>query len=273
MKQLTREEQLAARREAYRAMSPERYAERRKKENEHARMKRNTESPEEREKRLAPMRERARLLRQAETPEQREKRLAYFKKHKPKYVAANKHKLREAARAYYEANKERIIACGKEYRKKTRAAAAARERRKRKENPVSAIASRLRCRLRSAVKCCGAAKAESTFSLVGCTPAELVSWIERQFETGMNWENRHLWHIDHIIPCNAFDLSDPSQQAVAFHFSNLRPLWAIDNIRKKDRIPVPQKKFFWTLKDVSAARAKLGGLAAMHVAGPRMGAA
>lgn len=54
----------------------------------------------------------------------------------------------------------------------------------------------------------------------------------------MNWGNHGLegWHIDHIIPCNAFDLSDESQQKKCFHFSNLQPLWAFENLSKGDRI-------------------------------------
>lgn len=52
----------------------------------------------------------------------------------------------------------------------------------------------------------------------------------------MTWENWSLngWHIDHIRPVSSFDLSDHAQVKECFHYSNLQPLWAIDNLKKSD---------------------------------------
>ena len=75
-------------------------------------------------------------------------------------------------------------------------------------------------------------KAEHSLDLIGCTPVELKAYIESKFLPGMSWENRRQWHIDHITPCAAFDLVDPEQQRLCFHFTNLQPLWAIDNLSK-----------------------------------------
>jgi len=33
-------------------------------------------------------------------------------------------------------------------------------------------------------------------------------------------------------PCASFDLADPEEQKKCFHWTNLQPLWALDNIRK-----------------------------------------
>ena len=52
----------------------------------------------------------------------------------------------------------------------------------------------------------------------------------------MSWENYGKWHIDHIIPCNIFDLTIPSQQEECFNWKNLQPLWAADNLRKGSKI-------------------------------------
>jgi len=51
---------------------------------------------------------------------------------------------------------------------------------------------------------------------------------------GMSWENRSEWHVDHRIPCNAFDLSDPEQQRLCFWYRNLQPLWGFDNLSKSN---------------------------------------
>ena len=78
----------------------------------------------------------------------------------------------------------------------------------------------------------------STFELIGCTIAELKTYLEKQFEIDMHWKNHSIkgWHIDHIKPCASFDLTDPEQQKACFHFSNLQPLWAKDNYSKGSKI-------------------------------------
>jgi hypothetical protein len=81
-------------------------------------------------------------------------------------------------------------------------------------------------------------KAHKTNALIGCTVEELMQHLERQFLPGMTWDNHghHGWHIDHIRPCASFDLTDPEQQRQCFHYSNLQPLWAIDNIKKGAKV-------------------------------------
>ena len=76
----------------------------------------------------------------------------------------------------------------------------------------------------------------SAKELLGCSKEELIEHLESQFSEGMTWENWSLngWHIDHIRPVSSFDLSDPAQAKECFHYSNLQPLWAIDNLKKSD---------------------------------------
>lgn len=53
----------------------------------------------------------------------------------------------------------------------------------------------------------------------------------------MNWENYgyYGWHVDHIQPCNTFDLTKPEELKQAFNYKNLRPLWWNENLsRPKD---------------------------------------
>ncbi len=90
----------------------------------------------------------------------------------------------------------------------------------------------LRHRVRQALR--GLAKCSSTQKLTGCTIKELMAHLEAQFTDGMTWDNygEGGWAVDHIRPCASFDLTDPEQQRQCFHYSNLQPLWAADNIRK-----------------------------------------
>lgn len=66
----------------------------------------------------------------------------------------------------------------------------------------------------------------------GCTQGQLKAHIESLFVEGMSWDNYGEWHIDHIKPCAAFDLSNELEFNKCFHYSNLQPLWAFDNISK-----------------------------------------
>lgn len=75
-------------------------------------------------------------------------------------------------------------------------------------------------------------KAMPTMQLVGCSMAKLRRHIEAQFSDGMTWANMGKWHIDHIVPCSAFDLSKPENQQRCFNYKNLRPMWGSANIRK-----------------------------------------
>ena len=104
-----------------------------------------------------------------------------------------------------------------------------------RKDPQQQLLNSLRSRLSGLVK--KGKKAASTMELAGCTVAQLRQHLEAQFTDGMSWENygKHGWHVDHIRPCASFDLADPEQQRQCFHYSNLQPLWAVDNMRKGAR--------------------------------------
>lgn len=78
---------------------------------------------------------------------------------------------------------------------------------------------------------------------VGCTLEELKLHIESLWVEGMSWENHsHTgWHIDHIVPVSSFDYSEGKLEESlkkCWHYSNLQPLWAKDNLVKSDSIPL-----------------------------------
>lgn len=112
-----------------------------------------------------------------------------------------------------------------------------RERNKRYYQDITyKLGSLLRNRIWKALKIQGLQKNDTTMELTGCSKEELIEYLESQFSKGMTWENWSLygWHIDHIRPVSSYDLSDPAQVKECFHYSNLQPLWAIDNLKKSD---------------------------------------
>lgn len=124
--------------------------------------------------------------------------------------------------------------CQAEYRAKPEVKQRRNERHKeRYDNDTQyKLSMNLRGRLSKAIK--RNTKSASTLELLGCTVEHLKNHLESQFTDGMNWDNYgyYGWHIDHIIPIDSFDLTDPAQQRECFHFSNLQPLWAKENISK-----------------------------------------
>jgi hypothetical protein len=94
----------------------------------------------------------------------------------------------------------------------------------------------LRQRLRAVLK--HNRKIASTLALLGCSIEFFKSYFEQRFSDGMSWDRfmKGEIHIDHIRPCAAFDLSNPEHQKVCFHYSNLQPLCARDNLRKGSRL-------------------------------------
>ena len=116
------------------------------------------------------------------------------------------------------------------------------EQKRRREDPAYAILCRLRGRVRMALKAQGATKSIGTITLLGCTSAFFRSYIEKQFVDGMTWENRDKWHIDHRVPCAAFNLLDPLEQRYCFWYKNHQPMWVKDNLCKSNKYKEEDKE-------------------------------
>ena len=103
-----------------------------------------------------------------------------------------------------------------------------------KIDPIFKFIKNQRRRMWAALK--GKNKSKSTIKLLGCSIEECWNHLEQRFKPGMTRDNYGLWHVDHIIPCASFDFNDPEQQKKCFHYTNLQPLWAIDNIKKRAKL-------------------------------------
>ena len=77
-------------------------------------------------------------------------------------------------------------------------------------------------------------KKNKTILYIGCSLEELKLHLEKQFKPGMTWENHGEWHIDHIIPLASAKTEEDLYKLN--HYTNLQPLWAIDNLKKSNKI-------------------------------------
>jgi transposase-like protein len=145
---------------------------------------------------------------------------------KKQYYNENHDSILESKREYYVENRESILQGRKQYYIENREPIIARitqytlDRLKRDMN--FKIRYNLRNRVYNALH--GTLKSDTTMKLLGCTIPLLHEWMEFQFYDGMDWDNYgEYWHIDHVMPCSSFDLTDPEQQKECFQWSNLRP--------------------------------------------------
>ena len=110
------------------------------------------------------------------------------------------------------------------------------EKKRKKEDPIFKLTKTLRSRLGNVIKRKNATKGKSTLELTGCELSFLKGYLESKFEEGMTWENHGEWHIDHIKPYSSFNLIDIEEQKRCFHYSNLQPLWKLDNLTKGSKV-------------------------------------
>jgi len=168
---------------------------------------------------------------------------------KQKSYQNNKQKYLDRVKNYYQENKEEKLKYAKQYRIKNKdkytkyfsinaekiyKKRAKREKERRNIDIGFRIESNLRKRLYRAITT--NKKYQSTLEYLGCSIEELKIHLEKQFKKGMTWNNYGKWHIDHVKPCSSFDLSLETEQKICFHYSNLQPLWAIENLKKSDKI-------------------------------------
>ena len=108
---------------------------------------------------------------------------------------------------------------------------------RRDTDPNIKIANNLRNNLRFHII---GAKNGSAIESLGCSVQDLRIYLESLWTKGMTWDNYGngygKWNIDHIYPLSMIDLSLKENILKVCHYSNLRPMWAIANIQKSNRI-------------------------------------
>jgi len=136
------------------------------------------------------------------------------------YYNNNKDKKHKYVKEYQQQNREKLNKYRNEYNKQ----------RKTKDTNYK-LGFILRGRLLDALKRDNVTKRHSAIKLIGCTIEEYKQYLESLFKPEMNWGNHgKIWEIDHIKPCDSFDLTDIEQQKQCFHYTNTQPLFKTTSI-------------------------------------------
>lgn len=164
-----------------------------------------------------------------------EQRKSYRDAHHSELDMQNK---RRYWKQWYSENKEREATRRKEYRKRNPKMFFLKYK-KELHNPTLRTANLLRHRVRMALKAQNVLKTNKVLELLGVQNMHQVrNYLEKQFQPGMSWQNHGEWHIDHKVPVTSFNLSKLQEQKKAFHYTNLQPLWAKDNLSKGAKLSV-----------------------------------
>lgn len=152
------------------------------------------------------------------------------------YRNNNPEKVSELKKNSYERNKEYYLNQMKIYREKNKEKINQYYTNRKKIDPIFRLKHLMGSRLLIFLKSKNITKNNKTFNIIGCSPEYLKEYLEKQFTSNMSWGlmGRHI-HIDHIIPlCSA---KTEEEIYNLCHYTNLQPLWAIDNMKKGGKLP------------------------------------
>lgn len=96
------------------------------------------------------------------------------------------------------------------------------------------LRERTRTRLYNFFKFKEKTKSKTTLELIGCEWDVLKEHIEKQFVDGMSWDRIKEIHVDHFVPLTS--AKNEEELIKLCNYKNLRPMWAIDNLRKGSKI-------------------------------------
>lgn len=125
---------------------------------------------------------------------------------------------------------------------------------RRRQDPLYKLRSNIGTLIANALANQDYKKTARTAQILGCSFDEFYVHIQNQFVQGMSWDNRQLWHIDHIVPVS---FAQTEQELIMLnHYTNLRPFWSNDNQSKsniltKDSVAHPIYKTIMDLRNRS----------------------
>jgi len=153
-----------------------------------------------------------------------------------KYREKNREKIILERKQYYKKNKKEINNKNKIYRENNKNIANKYRRERLKTDIQFKISCYLRSRIWAVLK--NKNRHNSVIKELGCSIEYLKKYLEQQFQEGMSWNNWSIngWSIDHQIPLSIVDLTDRESFKHVCHYTNLQPMWADENNKKKNKI-------------------------------------
>jgi hypothetical protein len=150
------------------------------------------------------------------------------------YRKKNNEIIKQKQKEYYLNNKEKILCRTKSYALENRDKINKNQAKRKSSDPLFKLKCNIYNLIYISVKKQGYSKKSRTYEILGCTFEEFKIHLEKQFTEGMSWGNMGKWHLDHIHPVS---LAKDEEEIIKLnHYTNFQPLWAIDNIRKSNKI-------------------------------------
>jgi hypothetical protein len=158
------------------------------------------------------------------------------KETKKKYRDNNKESQKIRGKNYRDNNQEKIKKYYYDNKEVLSKKALSRFKNRKKTDKLFSVICSIRARFYGFLKSNNITKKNKTFDIVGCKPEDLRGFLEEKFVDGMSWENygRNGWHVDHIIPLSSAKTEEEIYKLC--HYTNLQPLWEVDNIKKGNKI-------------------------------------
>jgi hypothetical protein len=141
------------------------------------------------------------------------------------YKIENKSEIAKQRKEHYTANKSEIM------RKNI-----ARDLKRRRIDPAYKLRRNCSTMIWQALQ--GRKNGLSILSFLPYSMEDLKKHLENQFDNNMTWENYgKYWHIDHNIPQSKLPYTSMKEEnfAKCWALSNLRPLEALENIKKSNK--------------------------------------
>jgi hypothetical protein len=155
-----------------------------------------------------------------------------YKEYSKKWCIKNKDKVKEYSHNYFKKNKEVIINKNSKYHKIW-------QKDKLNSDSLYRLVRNMQNRFSTVTK---KREVETVSNAVknylGCSKKEFKLYIESKFKDGMNSNNYGIggWTVDHILPYSRFDINNDDDLSILLHYSNIQPLWMLENINKGNKI-------------------------------------